>query len=82
MCFLCEGDRSSAAGNHSPETFISHYPERERAAEREKGRERQAEKEVGGERQRGDGQIKMTERGRDKREKQTERQESIRIVES
>lgn len=27
--FLCERDRSSAEGDHSPETFISHYPERE-----------------------------------------------------
>ncbi len=35
-------DRSSAEGDHSPETFISHYPERERAGERERegGRDR------------------------------------------
>lgn len=36
--FLCErdrdGSRSSATGDHSPETFISHYPERERGRER------------------------------------------------
>lgn len=29
-----ETDRSIAAGDHSPETFISHYRERERASKR------------------------------------------------
>lgn len=38
VCFCVkETDRSSAAGDHSPETFISHYPERERAKEGERG---------------------------------------------
>lgn len=36
-----ETNRSGAAGNLSPETFISHYPERETAGERQTERERE-----------------------------------------
>lgn len=67
-----ETDRSSAAGDHSPETFISHYPERERDREGEREKEEEeAEQEARGRAEdRGDGQIKRTKRGRNKREKQ------------
>lgn len=34
-CCVKETDRSRAAGNHSPETFISHYPERRGEKEHE-----------------------------------------------
>ena len=48
MCFsVKETDRSSATGDHSPETFISHYPERERGLDREGERERERRTEGG-----------------------------------
>lgn len=67
MCFCVKDtDRFSAGGDHSPETFISHYPEREGWRKREGRRERQ--KRTKGKRKR-TARIKRTQEsgGRDKR---------------
>lgn len=61
-CFsVKDTDRFSAGGDHSPETFISHYPEREGWRKREK--KRKTEEDKGKEKKNDEDQKDTGERG-------------------